>query len=188
MDRQFKRAKTGAVSLTSLLDLLFVMIFVSLLQQKEVSPLPVAKTETKVITKIVEVEKIVIKEVKVDPPKPVEKIINSVAAEFHFYSVQGQKFEGKYLMEGIYNKETGNINLGSVKWIDKPDGDIGMVPLSGKISNDQSSFSGRVEFTGCQKFSLKRVSVEKGESPIAGNWKGTYTCAQGQTGLTLTIR
>jgi hypothetical protein len=164
------------------------MIFVSLLQQKEVTPPPVAKSETKVVTKIVEVEKVVIKEVKVPTPKPVEKIIHSVAAEFHFYSVQGQQFEGKYLMEGIYNKNTGNINLGSVKWINKPAGDIGMVPLSGKISDDQSSFTGRVEFAGCQKFSLKRVSVETGESKIAGNWKGTYTCAQGQTGLTLTIR
>ena len=173
MDRQFKRSKRGAVELTSLLDLLFVMIFVSLLQQKEVSPAPSVKTKTKVI-----------KEVK---QKPVAKIIHSVSAVFNFYSVQGQKLSGKYLMEGIYNKDTGNINLGSVKWIDKPPFDIGMVPLSGVVSKDQSSFTGRIEFTGCKKFNLKRVNVNKG-SPIAGKWKGTYICAQGQTGLTLTIK
>lgn len=187
MDRQFKRAKKGAVQLTSLLDLLFVMIFVSLLQQKEVTPAPMAKTKVKVETKIVEkvVEKIIYKERQ---PKTEKKIVHSVKADFYFYSVQGQQFSGKYLMEGIYNNETGNINLGSVKWIDRPAFDIGMVPLSGTISKDKSSFTGRVEFTGCKEFSLKRVTVEKGASKISGQWKGTYTCAQGQTGLTLTIR
>ena len=173
MDRQFKRTKKGAVQLTSLLDLLLVMIFVSLLQQKEVSPEPVKKVKTKVV--------------KVVKQKPIQKKVYSVSAIFNFYSVQGQKFAGKYLMEGIYNRESGNINLGSVKWLDKPPFDIGMVPLSGIMSKDQSSFTGRVEFTGCKKFSLKRVTVDKG-SPIAGKWKGTYTCAQGQTGLTLTIK
>jgi hypothetical protein len=170
MDRQFKRTRKGAVQLTSLLDLLFVMIFVSLLQQKEVTPLPPVKTKVKVVKQT-----------------PKVKIVHSVTAVFDFYSVQGQELKGKYLMEGIYNKKTGNINLGSVKWIDKPPFDIGMVPLSGVVSKDQSSFTGRVEFTGCKKFNLKRVSIING-SPIAGNWKGTYTCAQGQTGLTLSIK
>jgi len=174
MDRQFKRTRKGAVQLTSLLDLLFVMIFVSLLQQKEVTktPPPVAKAKPKV-TK--------------PKPKPVEKTVYSISAIFNFYSVSGQQYTGKYLMEGLYNKKSGRINLGSVKWIDKPKLDIGMVPLYGKVSDEKDSFTGRVEFSGCKAFNLKRVSIEKG-SPIAGNWKGTYTCAQGSTGLTLTIK
>ena len=38
MERSYKRPKRQAVSLTSLLDLLFVMIFVSLIQQKAAAP------------------------------------------------------------------------------------------------------------------------------------------------------
>ncbi len=172
MDRQFKRTKTGAVQLTSLLDLLFVMIFVSLLQQKEVSPqkpkpTPVAKTK---------VEK--------PKPKPVpKKILSSVNATFDF-SLAGYK--GKYLMEGLYNEKTGSLNLASLRWIDKPSVDIGMVPLSGKVTEDKMQFTGRVEFEGCKTFDLKRIKIESG-SPIAGVWKGSYVCAQGSTNLTLTI-
>lgn len=174
MDRQFKRAKKGAVSLTSLLDLLFVMIFVSLLQQKEISPNP---TETKPVAKSpVEIK-----------PKPVEKILMSVNSTFEFYSLGGQQFRGSFLMEGLYNKSTGNLNLAPSKWIVKPPFDIGMVPLSGKISSDKMTFTGRVEFQGCKTFRLNRVEVKPG-TPIAGLWKGNYTCSQGTTGLNLTIK
>jgi hypothetical protein len=174
MDRQFKRAKKGAVSLTSLLDLLFVMIFVSLLQQKEISPTP---SETKVV-----------KEVPVETkPKPVEKILMGINSTFEFYSLSGNPFKGSFLMEGLYNKETGNLNLAPSKWVNKPPFDIGMVPLSGKVSSDKMSFTGRVEFQGCKEFNLKRIKINQG-SPIAGEWKGQYVCSQGATGLSLIIK
>jgi hypothetical protein len=89
-------------------------------------------------------------------------------------------------MEGLYNEKTGRLNLASVKWINKPPGDIGMVPLSGSVTEDKMGFTGRVEFTGCKTFDLKRIKVESG-SPIAGVWKGSYICSQGSTGLTLTL-
>ena len=185
MDKQFKRSKKGAVSLTSLLDLLFVMIFVSLLQQKEVSPTKTEATKTEVKV----VEKIVIKEVKVPTPKKPqpEKILSNINSSFEFYSLSGTKFKGKFSMEGLYNSKTGNLNLVPSKWIDKPPFDIGMVPLSGKVSEDKMNFTGRVEFQGCKTFKLKRVKTESG-SPIAGQWKGTYDCSQGATGLTLSIK
>jgi hypothetical protein len=174
MDRQFKRAKKGAVSLTSLLDLLFVMIFVSLLQQKEISPTP---TETKPVAKTPVEAK----------PKPVEKILSSINSTFEFYSLGGSSFKGSFLMEGLYNKDTGNLNLAPARWINKPAGNVGMVPLSGKVSADKMTFTGRVEFQGCKTFDLKRIKINQG-SPIAGVWKGKYTCQQGSTGLNLTIQ
>ena len=103
MDKQFKRSRKGAVSLTSLLDLLFVMIFVSLLQQKEISPTQsdpvVTKTEVKIVEKII-------------PEKVIpEKILSNINSTFEFYSLSGTQFRGKFSMEGLYNSETGNLNL-----------------------------------------------------------------------------
>lgn len=178
MDRQFKRSKKSAVQLTSLLDLLFVMIFVSLLQLKEVTPPPAAKPKPVPVKKVAEKPK--------PRPKP-KKVMHSIKAIFNFYSVNGNKYNGKYLMEGIYNQDTGRINLGSIKWIDKPPFDLFMVPLSGTVSKDRSSFTGKVEAKDCKEFNLKRTSFDNA-NPIAGQWKGTYTCAQGSTGLTLTIK
>lgn len=190
MDRQFKRAKTGAVSLTSLLDLLFVMIFVSLLQQKEVTPPPVAKTETKVVTKIVEVEKIVIKEVPAPTPVKKEFKIESINATFDFKGI-GLDYKGKYSMKGFVNNETGAINLGTVAWIEKPRFQnkavqVDMVSLSGSLLEDKVTINGRVDYIGCKEFKLTKLSGDP--SSIAGTWKGTYVCSQGPTGLTLTIK
>ena len=50
MQNAYKRPKKSVVSLTSLLDLLFVMIFVSLIQQKAVVPTN-TKAKTKTPTK-----------------------------------------------------------------------------------------------------------------------------------------
>lgn len=170
MDRQFKRAKKGAVQLTSLLDLLFVMIFVSLMQQKEVSK-PVEKP--KPVPKIARPKK----------QKP-QRIVHNITASFNFY---GKGYKGTFLMEGIFNKKSGRLNLTPVRWLNKPPFDIGMVPLSGDVSSDEMGFTGRVSFAGCKTFDLKRVKVSDG-SPIAGEWKGTYVCAQGETGLKLSIQ
>lgn len=179
MDKQFKRAKKGAVELTSLLDLLFVMIFVSLLQQKEVTPPPVAKTETKVI------EKIVVKEIKPEPAK-----IESINASFFFEGV-AIPVKGKFSMRGFVNNETGTVNLGSVAWIERPtlqnkNIQVDMVSLSGKLSKDKLSMQGRVDYIGCKEFKINKVSGSN--TTIAGEWKGTYICGQGSTKLTLTIK
>ena len=186
MNRVYKKSKKQTVQLTSLLDLLFVMVFLSLVQQKEVIPskkTPVAKTK-KVETKVEPKPKP--KKVVKTPPKP-KKTFYTVRATFNFYATNSNPNvpNGKYLMQGSYDQKTGDLKLGGVAWIDRP-AQYDMVPLSGNINKNEDTFTGRVEFIGCQKFTLTRKMDNQG-SPIAGQWVGTYNCSQGDTGLTLTI-
>lgn len=172
--KPYKRRRRTAVELTSLLDLLFVMIFVSLLQQKDIPP-PVAQPAP---------EKIAKSEVKVKTP---EKTKHSITATFSFYpTAQNPRLpSGSYIMQGSYNSKSRRLKLGGTSWIDRP-ANYDMVPLSGVIEESGALFTGRIEFIGCKKFTLKRV--ESGiETPISGIWKGTYNCSQGFTGLTLSI-
>ena len=172
MDRPYKRPKRQAVSLTSLLDLLFVMIFVSLIQQKAAPP---AKAKP-------------VKEVKIAKSKPIkEKTFFSIKATFNFYGTGGnaQLPSGKYIMAGSYKKKSGSLSLGGIAWIQRPPR-YDMVPLSGKINPSTGVFRGRVEAVGCKEFTLSR-KLKRSATPISGEWVGTYSCSQGQTGLTLTI-
>lgn len=173
MDNIYKKSKKSTVQLTSLLDLLFVMIFVSLLQQKT--------ADTKVESKPVKVE------AKVETQK-VQQTKFSVSAVFQFYGTNSNPNlpSGKYLMEGRYNKKDGKLSLGGVGWIDRPK-NYDMVPLSGMINGQEDTFVGRIESIGCNNFTLKRKAKNSG-SPIAGEWIGTYDCSQGATGLTLSIK
>lgn len=173
----YRRLKKPVVQLTSLLDLLFVMIFVSLMQTKvppTADPLPVP--EKKPITKV-----------KVEP-KPVPKPSKiPLSASFSFYpSVQNPQIpSGEFKMEGVFTEEGGKLQLNGVEWVDRPP-QYDMVPLVGRINEDKNLFTGKIEFPGCQEFTLKRTTVNNG-SPLAGAWVGTYTCSQGSTGLTLKI-
>lgn len=184
MDRPYRRPRKQAVSLTSLLDLLFVMIFVSLLQQKTAP----TKAEPK---KVVSKPKVV--EAKKDTPKPKKpappvKVVHSIRATFNFYGTNSNPSipNGSFLMSGQYNSKDGRLELGGMAWITRPK-NYDMVPLSGTIDPKTGVFKGRVEFIGCKEFTLKRKIQEKG-SPISGEWVGSYDCSQGETGLTLTIQ
>jgi len=182
----YKRLKKSTVQLTSLLDLLFVMIFVSLIQQKTVTQAP----ETKA------------------PPAPVPTVAAapsaaptvaatvapiatpthySVQAKFKFYATSENPSlpTGIYLMQGSYDLDSGKLQLGGLSWIQRPP-NYDMVPLSGIINGNLETFVGRIEFQGCEKFTLQRTKKGIG-SPISGEWSGTYDCTQGATGLTLTI-
>lgn len=172
LQRTYRRPKKSTVQLTSLLDLLFVMIFVSLLQQKPVTEAPKVKTPIK--KKIVETKKPVLRKI------PVE-------AQFYFYGVESSPNipKGKYLMQGSYDQKTGKLRLGGVGWLERPK-NYEMIPLSGVIGPSKQSFRGRIEFQTCKEFTLQRLSNE-GSTKISGKWKGSYVCAQGATGLTLTI-
>lgn len=168
MERHYKRPKRQAVSLTSLLDLLFVMIFVSLIQQKEV---------TKDAPKVAEKK-----------PTPVQKQTTfELKATFNFYGTKENPRlpSGKYIMGGTYKEKDQKLNLGGIAWIERPP-QYDMVPLSGKIDASKGIFEGRVEAIGCKKFTLKRI-LQRDKTPISGEWVGTYSCSQGKTGLTLTI-
>ena len=176
MDRVYKKNKKTTVQLTSLLDLLFVMIFVSLIQQKEVSPVKVeVETPKQVVAK------------KPTPVKPEQKVF-TINATFNFYGTNSNPNlpSGKYLMQGRYEKESGKLQLGGVAWLERPT-NYDMVPLSGSLNRTEDTFLGRIEAVGCKKFTLSR-KVKASGSPIAGEWVGTYDCAQGETGLTLSIK
>jgi hypothetical protein len=174
MDRPYKRPKRQAVSLTSLLDLLFVMIFVSLIQQKAAptpKETPVAKTKTKTQAK----------------PTPKKKTFFNIKATFNFYGTSGNAAlpSGKYIMAGSYKRNDGSLSLGGIAWIQRPP-QYDMVPLSGKIDASSGTFRGRVEAVGCKEYTLTR-KLKRSATPISGEWVGTYDCSQGRTGLTLTI-
>lgn len=170
MERPYKRPKRQAVSLTSLLDLLFVMIFVSLIQQKSL------KTEAPVVAKK-EPTKVA---------KPAQSVFN-IKATFNFYGTNQNPSlpSGKFIMTGRYSKKDGALNLGGLAWIERPP-QYDMVPLSGIIDAGKGTFRGRVEAIGCKEFTLER-KLKRSTTPISGEWVGTYSCSQGKTGLTLTI-
>lgn len=168
MERHYRGPKRQAVSLTSLLDLLFVMIFVSLIQQKEVAPTPSKVAKKK--------------------PTPVQKQTTfKLKATFNFYGTKQNPSlpSGKYIMGGTYKEKNQKLNLGGIAWIERPP-QYDMVPLSGKMDAKNGIFEGRVEAIGCKKFTLKRM-IQRSNTPISGEWVGTYSCSQGKTGLTLTI-
>jgi hypothetical protein len=178
--RSFRRYKKPVVQLTSLLDLLFVMIFVSLMQTKvsptKAEPIPVPeKTVVAEAPQILE-----------SKPIPQPKRI-PLSASFSFYpSVNSPGIpSGEFKMEGVFDERNGKLQLGGVSWVKRPQ-DYDMVPLVGEINQDRNLFTGKIEFPGCEEFTLRRTSVLSG-SPLAGAWVGTYTCSQGSTGLTLKI-
>lgn len=168
MERMYRRPKRQAVSLTSLLDLLFVMIFVSLIQQQSVVP---AK-----------------KEVSQKTTQTVSKPTNfDIKATFNFYGTSSNPGlpSGKYIMAGKFSSTSGDLQLGGIAWIERPP-QYDMVPLSGKIDLKNDTFTGRIEAVGCKLFTLKRQLKRTG-NPLSGEWVGTYDCSQGTTGLTLTV-
>jgi hypothetical protein len=173
--KPYKRPRRTAVELTSLLDLLFVMIFVSLMQQKNVTETPPPVT------------KVVPQETQATKASTPQKVNFAITATFIFYgTTQNPNLpRGSYVMQGTYSTKTKQLKLGGVGWLERPE-NYDMVPLSGVINDSGTLFTGRIEFIGCEKFTLKRVS--KGSaSPLSGDWKGSYDCSQGFTGLTLSI-
>lgn len=169
-----RRLKRGTVQLTSLLDLLFVMIFISLMQ-------------TKIVPPVIEVPPVVVEEKKTEQAKPRPTKVPATAI-FHFYAPASNPRvpTGTYAMEGTFDAKDGSLRLGGVSWINRPAG-YDMVPLSGVISSDGATFTGRIEFQGCEVFTLRRTS-QLSHSFIAGKWEGSYFCTQGETALTLTIQ
>jgi hypothetical protein len=187
-NKQYRRNKKTVVSLTSLLDLLFVMIFVSLIQQKTVNiPTPSIKKEGKT-TFIKAVPKVIPK--KTTKKKVTPKVLKSYTVEaifsFHATNSNPKIPAGTYKMKGAFDEKTRKLELGGISWINRPK-NYDMVPLSGKIEKGDSLFIGRVEFPGCKMFTLKRTQ-KLNQSPISGTWEGIYDCSQGATGLTLKIQ
>ena len=189
--RVYKKRKKATVELTSLLDLLFVMIFVSLIQQKDIKiePKKTPKPKPKIVKPVAKAPSKAVK-------KPAPQVLKqySITAKFHFYATPNNPTvpTGTYEMRGSFDEKTRSLKLAGVSWIDYPKGipsnvSIDMVPLSGKIDETNSLFKGRVESPNCKEFTLGRKETI-GNSPISGKWVGVYDCYQGSTGLTLTIQ
>lgn len=179
--RVYKKTKKTTVQLTSLLDLLFVMIFVSLIQQKTTSSVEKVKPKKEVPPIAQEVP------VKIEKPAPEAPKAFRVSAVFSFYGTPGNPNvpAGSYNMQGVFDERTRELNLGGVSWNQRPE-NYDMVPLTGKIEGTNTLFKGKVDSPGCRMFTLRRTSTLS-NSPISGTWQGVYDCSQGPTGLTLTV-
>ncbi len=176
---QYRRArKKTTLQLTSLLDLLFLMIFVSLLQSKDIPSLAE------------------LRQAQASPPAtapapkatPVQRpTMAFVEATFHFHPTPNNPniAKGTYKMHGQFHRETRLLELGGVTWIDRPE-NYDMVPLRGVIEVGEEKFTGRIEFPGCEQFTLTRTD-QSGRTEFSGRWEGVYICSQGETGLVLTI-
>ena len=180
--RVYRKSKKTTVQLTSLLDLLFVMIFVSLIQQKTTA----SPKEAKAPVKKTPVAEPVVSVTKTPTPEALKTY--SVRATFNFYGTPGNPNlpSGSYHMQGSFDEKTRSLNLGGISWIQRPTG-YDMVPLSGIIEQTHTLFKGRIDSPGCNMFNLRRTKTLS-SSPISGEWEGVYDCSQGPTGLKLTIQ
>lgn len=110
----------------------------------------------------------------------------TVGAAWAFYPVEGGSGEsGMYHMEGTY--EDGLLSLEGTDWAEgqQPEG-YSMTPLEADLSErtDTELIEGQVVHEQCDTFSVERTNVKPWYD---GTWEGEYHCAQGKTGLTLTI-
>jgi hypothetical protein len=108
-----------------------------------------------------------------------------VGASFEYFPVGGNPdvATGSYTMTGT--SADGALALEGHEWLEQG-GDDAMVGLQADVGGrtDTEALEGTVVGTGCTTFSLDRVSTDMW---FVGAWKGAYGCAQGVTGLTLTI-
>jgi hypothetical protein len=108
-----------------------------------------------------------------------------VGASFEYYPEGGNPdvATGSYTMTGT--NADGALALEGHEWLEQG-GDYAMVGLQADVGDraDTESLEGTVVGDGCTTFSLDRVSTDMW---YVGAWKGAYGCAQGVTGLTLTI-
>ena len=107
-----KSIKRPAVQLTSLLDLLFMMVFISLLQTKNVnSNQSVAKaTPTPIPTSIPA------------PTKLPEKTSEVLRGIFRFYPLDNPQGDprGSFQVQGSYFFAKKSFSLGGTQWIERP--------------------------------------------------------------------
>jgi hypothetical protein len=108
-----------------------------------------------------------------------------VGASFEYFPEGGNPdvATGSYTMTGT--NADGALALEGDEWLEQG-GNQSMVGLQADADgrSDTETLEGTVVGDGCSTFSLDRVSTDMW---YVGAWKGAYGCAQGVTGLTLTI-
>ena len=117
---------------------------------------------------------------------PVKDSTVSVLEDFYPVPANPAVPEGSVRFRGTLSGST--VRLTPISWVVHPAGYF-LTPLAGALpSNNGSAFSGTVIGTGCTTFSVRRAPVNPPSSDAVGTWVGTYTCAQGLTGLRLVIQ
>ena len=82
----------------------------------------------------------------------------------------------------------GTVRLTPVAWAVQPAG-YEFTDFAGPLPKAGGSvFSGTVNGSECTTFSLRRAQDSPPVPDVAGTWVGSYTCAQGLTGLRLVIQ
>ena len=169
------KKKTG-IQLTSLLDLLFLMVFLSLLQTQVPSG-PTQQKVEEVLAETAPTKRLTSPEPAKAPRSPNEEL----RAQFEFRS--GTTY-GQFLMRGKFDPQKNSMKLVGIQWVERPP-QYDMVPLEGTFNSDFRSFSGQIDSANCSQ-----VQLQKKEGPSGGPqgvWVGSYTCLQGSTDLALTI-
>jgi hypothetical protein len=166
-------SKKSSVSLTSLLDLLFVMVFLSLLQTK----IPTSEV-------VKETTKSEIPAAKKSSP-PLKEILK-IQAVFEFFPTPSNPDipKGSFTMSGKYFNKTYQFQLGGTNWIQRPES-YEMIPLTGLYLEKLNVIQGKIESDGCKEFTLKKA--DQSQRGILGKWEGVYYCLQGETGISLLI-
>lgn len=108
----------------------------------------------------------------------------AVNATWNFYGVieNPDNSLGSAKYSGSYDFEN-NLSLSGVAWINKPDGHV-MPVISGKANAQQNEILGNI----CGNNVTLRKVPPPDLTQVSGEWIGTYTCAQGNTGIILSIQ
>ena len=110
----------------------------------------------------------------------------SVLEDFYPVPANPTVPDGSVRYHGTLSGST--VQLAPAGWVEQPSGYF-LTPLEGPLPAAGSSvWSGTVIGSGCTTFSVNRVHGTPSATVAAGTWVGTYTCAQGLTGLRLVIQ
>jgi hypothetical protein len=85
---------------------------------------------------------------------------------------------GEYLMQGTYNKKTGELKLGGVGWLNRPK-HYDMVPLSGKLAAQGKLLLEELSFKPVRSLPCKERRHQR-EHPLVGPGKGLMNVLKAQ--------
>jgi hypothetical protein len=161
------------------------MIFVSLLQQKNI-PTPVKEKPKKPgkITKI-KIPAVTKKKVVTAPVKKVKVYSFNGMVEFYPTSKVGGTVLGSFNLTGKFDNKTKKFRLAGISWIKRPK-DFAMIPIAGSLDSSGQVIKAKLGHPLCKPFTLIKSSTT-GSGPLSGRWEGRYDCTQGITGISITL-
>lgn len=99
---------------------------------------------------------------------------------------------GSYRFTASGNADGRSFKATAGKWIEQPKNYV-TVNFSGALSGDGTVLSGQINNSSCRDFRVARVASGGSQAGllanagVVGEWRGTYTCEQGQTGMMLSF-